>query len=151
MLFSFRELSPDKVKAIERDHRSAMDRDICTLAPTERRSVQQPEPDRRDQLDARSGDERAEFYRSNLFAVMAWITIAFRPDRDPQQILLFNDLAWLSFVMTFMFNFVQFICLALAILGDKRDKPIFLRSSAYFGLWVALLLVSGSFAIFFYT
>lgn len=97
-------------------------------------------------------------FLSNAFGVIApflsallWLTIAFRPERDPQIILMLNDFGWLALIMAFAFNTVQFICVGLAIFSDKRDRPIFPRWLGYFSLWVALLLVPGGFAVFFKT
>lgn len=97
-------------------------------------------------------------FLSNAFGVIApflaallWLTIAFRPERDVQLILLLNDFAWLALIMAFNFNFVQFVCVGLAIFSDKRAQPIFPRWIGYFSLWVALLLVPGGFAVFFKT
>jgi hypothetical protein len=97
-------------------------------------------------------------FLSNAFGVIApflaallWLTITFRPERDPQLILMLNDFAWLALIMAFNFNFVQFVCVGLAIFSDKRDQPIFPRWLGYFSLWVALLLVPGGLAVFFKT
>ena len=51
------------------------------------------------------------FLMANLF----WLLAAFRPERDPQLTLLFNDLAWVTFSSQVGFLIAQSVILALAI------------------------------------
>jgi hypothetical protein len=75
-----------------------------------------------------------------LFPVIVMQAILFRPTRDPQLILLLNDLAWLPFIGLFMPAMVQGIAIALAIFKDKEEK-VFPRWLGYFNVWVALLFI----------
>ena len=78
-----------------------------------------------------------------VLALIIWFVTAFRPDRDPDMILLFNDFAWICFIAPFSFAIVQNIVIAVAILSDSRAEAVFPRWIAYFNLWVALLFLPG--------
>jgi len=81
------------------------------------------------------------FLMANLF----WLTAAFRPERDPQQTLMFNDLAWVTFSSQVGFLIAQSVILALAIYLDRRERPVFPPWVAHFNLVVALLLIPAAF------
>lgn len=72
-----------------------------------------------------------------IFPVMVMQVAAFRPDRDPELVLLLNDLAWLPFVGIFTPAVVQNIAIALCALRD-REQTVFGRWVAYFNVWAAL-------------
>ncbi len=72
-----------------------------------------------------------------LMPVMIWTTLAFRPDRDPQLILLLNDLAWITLTVTIGPAIVQNVAIGIAILFDTGAKPVFPRWAGYMNLWVA--------------
>lgn len=73
--------------------------------------------------------------------MMAWETIAFRPDRPVEITLAISDFAWLMFAMTLSPFFVQISTIALAIFLDGGRNPIFPRWTAYFNAWVAVLVL----------
>jgi hypothetical protein len=75
-----------------------------------------------------------------IFPIMVMQAILFRPHRDPSQILLLNDVAWLPFVGIFMPASVQCLAIGLAIFKDKEEK-VFPRWLGYFNVWVALLFL----------
>jgi hypothetical protein len=79
---------------------------------------------------------------ATLFAIadLFWLTAAFRPDRDPQLILLLNDLAWITFTAPVGMIIAQNICLALAIHLDARPRPVFPRWVAPFSVVTALAM-----------
>jgi hypothetical protein len=81
-----------------------------------------------------------------LMADLFWLLAAFRPDRDPQLTLLFNDLAWVTFSTQVGFLIAQSVILALAIFLDRQPRPVFARWVAHFNLVVAALLVPAAFA-----
>jgi hypothetical protein len=76
--------------------------------------------------------------------------VAFRPERDPDLLLLLNDAAWLPFVGAFMPACIQSIAIALCIFKDKAER-VLPRWLAYFNLWVAFLFVPGGLILFFKT
>lgn len=76
-----------------------------------------------------------------IVPIMVWQTAAYRP--SPERIRLvymLNDMGWLMFVGVISSAVMQCLCLGIAILMDKRDRPIFPRWSGYLSLWTALLL-----------
>jgi hypothetical protein len=81
------------------------------------------------------------FLMANLF----WLLAAFRPMRDPQQTLLLNDLAWVTFSSQVGFLIAQSVILALAIYLDRQERPVFAPWVAHFNLVVAVLLVPAAF------
>jgi hypothetical protein len=78
---------------------------------------------------------------ANLF----WLTAAFRPTRDPQMTLMFNDLAWVTFSSQVGFLIAQSVILALAIHLDRQERPVFKPWVAHFNLVVAALLMPAAF------
>jgi hypothetical protein len=88
---------------------------------------------------------------SLLFIIPAvfWIVAAYRPERDPETILVLSDLAWFSFVMPVNLGIVQSLSLGFAILGDSNVQPIFPRWVGFFNIWLCLLIVPGLLVPFF--
>jgi hypothetical protein len=83
-------------------------------------------------------------------SVVAWSVASFRPDEvSPDVTRGFSDLGWFFFVFDWSPLFVWYLAVALAILGDRSDSPIFPRWAAYLSLWVAILSVPGGLMIFF--
>ena len=82
------------------------------------------------------------FLMANLF----WLLAAFRPERDPQLTMLFNDLAWVTFSTQVGFLIAQSVILALAIHLDRQARPVFGRWVAHFNLVIAFLLMPAAFA-----
>jgi hypothetical protein len=82
------------------------------------------------------------FLMANLF----WLLAAFRPARDPQLTLMFNDLAWVTFSTQVGFLIAQSVILALAIFLDRQARPVFERWVAHFNLAIAALLAPAAFA-----
>jgi hypothetical protein len=81
------------------------------------------------------------FLMANLF----WLLAAFRPERDPALIQLFNDLAWITFATQVGYLIAQCVILALAIYLDQQPRPVFARWVAHFNLLVAAALAPASF------
>jgi hypothetical protein len=73
------------------------------------------------------------FALADIFFLLA----AFRPERDPNLIMLLNDLAWIVLVAPVGMIFVQNLCLALAVYLDARDRPVMPRWVAGFSLVIA--------------
>ena len=86
---------------------------------------------------------------ATLFALadLAWLIAAFRPERDPDLILLLNDLAWMAFITPVGFIMAQNLSLALGIYMDAGTKPVFPRWVGHFNIITALLMAPGAFAL----
>lgn len=81
------------------------------------------------------------FCMADLF----WLLAAFRPERDPALIQLFNDLAWTTFTGQVGFLVAQSVFLALAIYLDRQQRPVFQPWVAHFNLAVAAALAPAAF------
>jgi hypothetical protein len=81
------------------------------------------------------------FLLANLF----WLLAAFRPERSPELIQLFNDMAWVTFVSQVGFLIGQSVFVALAIYLDRQAKPVFKTWVAHFNLLIAAALAPASF------
>lgn len=80
-----------------------------------------------------------------LMASLFWLLAAFRPERDPQLILLFNDMAWVTSSSQVGFLIAQSVLLALAIFLDRQARPVFKPWVAHFNLLVAAVMVPACF------
>lgn len=85
------------------------------------------------------------------FSALLWGLAAFRPDRDPVLTQMLNDLAWLWLLATTGAPAIQPASIGFAILGDKREQPMFPRWAGFMNLWIAVLFVPGVLALFFLT
>ncbi|MGH8595934.1 MAG: hypothetical protein ACREXT_04670 [Gammaproteobacteria bacterium] len=86
-----------------------------------------------------------------IIPCLIWTTAAFRPERDPEMILLLNDFGWILFLLPFTSFVVQNFAIGLAILGDKNAEPVFPRWVGFFTFWVAILFLPGGLLTFFKT
>ena len=75
---------------------------------------------------------------------------AFRPDRDPQLVMLLHDLGWLTFVTPVAPIVLWMSAVGAAILGDRGETPVMPRWVGYLSIWAALLSVPGFAAILFH-
>jgi hypothetical protein len=78
-----------------------------------------------------------------LFAIadLMWLIAAFRPMRDPQLIMLLNDLAWIIFTAPVGAIVAQNLCLAIAVRLDARPEPTFPKWVAPFSVVTAAAIV----------
>jgi hypothetical protein len=88
---------------------------------------------------------------ATLFAIadIFWLIAAYRPTRDPQLVLLLNDMAWLVFIAPVGAIVVQNLCLALAVYLDARQQPVFPRWVAPFNLLTATAMTPAVCAVVF--
>ncbi len=88
-----------------------------------------------------------------LFAIadLFWLIAAFRPDRNPEQIQLLNDLAWITFIAPVGMIVAQNLCLGLAVYLDARREPIFPRWVGAFSIATGLAIVPSAGAAVFRT
>jgi len=80
-----------------------------------------------------------------LIANLFWLLAAFRPERDPELIQMFNDLAWVTFTSQVPYLIAQSVILALAIYLDRQSRPVFKPWVAHFNLLVAAALAPAAF------
>ena len=80
-----------------------------------------------------------------LVANIFWLLAAFRPERNPELTLMYNDLAWITFTSGVPFLIAQSMILALAIYFDDPEQPVLPRWVAHFNLLVAAALVPAAF------
>ena len=90
---------------------------------------------------------------ATLFAIadIFWLIAAYRPARDPQLILLLNDMAWLVFIAPVGPIVVMNLCLALAVYLDARPQPIYPRWVAPFNVATAAAMTPAVCAVVFKT
>lgn len=83
-----------------------------------------------------------------LFCIadLFWLIAAFRPERDPALVQLFNDMAWVTFTSQVTFLIAQNVFLALAIHLDRQPQPVFPRWVAHFNLLAAAAMAPAAFA-----
>ena len=84
-------------------------------------------------------------------ALIAFGTAAFRPDRDPQLIMLMHDLGWLNFVTPVSMIVLWMMVVGIAILSDKGRSPVMPRWVGYLSIWAALLSAPGFAALIFHS
>jgi hypothetical protein len=87
------------------------------------------------------------FALSNVFFLVA----AFRPERNPELIMLLNDLAWIVLVAPVGMVVSQFVLLALAVYFDDAGDPVFPRWVGHFSLATAIAMVPAAGAAVFHT
>lgn len=85
-----------------------------------------------------------------ILPALLWTVAAFRPERDPNLILLLNDMGWIFFLMPFGTFVIQNLAIGIAILANSGPQ-IFPRWAGYFNLWVAVLFIPGGLLTFFKT
>ncbi|MGW0024592.1 hypothetical protein [Rhodococcus sp. NPDC003383] len=77
------------------------------------------------------------FALSNIFFLVA----AFRPERDPELVMLLNDLAWIVFIAPIGMVVSQFLLLAAAIYFDHGPDPVFPRWVGHYSLATAVAMI----------
>ncbi|UXA16678.1 hypothetical protein [Mycobacterium sp. SMC-4] len=77
------------------------------------------------------------FALSNIFFLVA----AFRPERDPNLVMLLNDLAWIVFIAPVGMVVAQFLLLALAVYLDTGPGAVFPRWVGHYSLATAVTMV----------
>lgn len=88
---------------------------------------------------------------ATIFALAAvfFATAAFRPDRDPDLILVLNDLGWIVFVAPVGMALTQNVMLALAIYHDDPADPVLPRWVGHLAVLVALAMAPAAASVAF--
>lgn len=87
------------------------------------------------------------FALSNILFLVA----AFRPDRNPELIMLLNDLAWIVFIAPIGMVVSQFLLLAAAVRFDDGPDPVFPRWVGTYSLITGLAMLPAAGAAVFQT
>jgi hypothetical protein len=90
----------------------------------------------------------AIFVLEFIYLIFFWQVATFR-DTTPEIIQTLDDMAWIPFVGLSSTIVMQAAVIGVAILLDRRQRPIFPRWLGYFSLWAALMYTPGSFNVFF--
>jgi hypothetical protein len=79
---------------------------------------------------------------ATIFALadIFYLVAAFRPDRDPELILLLNDMAWIVFIAPVGILVAQNLLLAAAIYFDDGPRPVFPRWVAHYAVGTAIAM-----------
>jgi hypothetical protein len=80
-----------------------------------------------------------EFY----IPCVLWETAAFRPTLDPIFTYRIHDIGSIMFIALPWTGMLQAVLLGVAILHDRRARPVFPRWLGYFSLWSALGFLPG--------
>jgi hypothetical protein len=70
-------------------------------------------------------------------------TIAFRPDMSPQVLRALNDLAWTTLLWPFSPFSLEYAAIGIAVLMDRRERPLHPRWVGLVSLLVAVLFAFG--------
>ncbi|MBU9766170.1 hypothetical protein FR943_20290 [Mycobacterium sp. TNTM28] len=87
------------------------------------------------------------FALSNILFLVA----AFRPDRNPELIMLLNDLAWIVFVAPVGMVVSQFVLLAVAVYFDDGPDPVFPRWVGHYSLATGIAMIPAAGAAVFHS
>jgi hypothetical protein len=80
-----------------------------------------------------------------IYPMSVLATATFRPERNPELLLLINDQFFLTLVgVAFIFS-LNLVSIGIAALADRREKPVFPRWLGYANLFMALLFAPGIF------
>ncbi|MEU1983197.1 hypothetical protein [Nocardia sp. NPDC019395] len=79
---------------------------------------------------------------ATIFALadIFYLVAAFRPGRDPELILLLNDMAWIVFIAPVGILVAQNLLLAAAVYFDRGPRPVVPRWVAHFAVCTALAM-----------
>jgi len=86
-----------------------------------------------------------------FFAIspLMWLTIAFRTGHTDDTVGILNDFAWISWIVSWPFFFVQAGALGLCIL--MNPAVVFPRWVGYLSIWFAISMFPASLIVFFYS
>ena len=73
----------------------------------------------------------------------------YRPDQHPDVTRALYDLSWFFFLGVISTFVLQLVLFGVAVLIDRRERPIFPRWLGYINIWLALMFTPASFLVFF--
>jgi hypothetical protein len=83
-----------------------------------------------------------------ILPIMVLETATFRLDRPIAEIQTLNDLGWIMFIGIVTPAALELLLIGIAILRDRRPRPVFPRWVGYYNLWVGVLLLPGVATVF---
>lgn len=85
-----------------------------------------------------------------IYPLTTWMAIAYRPDEwDPQLIQIFNDFAWISFLIGFVPFVTWVVSTGIAILCDQSANPLFPRWVGYVSVFQGFVQMTAVLLLFF--
>ena len=93
-----------------------------------------------------SGSIGAAFF---MISPMVWLVMAFRSGHNPDTLLILNDFAWVSWIISWPFFFGQLVAVSLCIFFSRTDQKIIPRWVAYFSFWSGLSMFPAILVVFF--
>lgn len=73
----------------------------------------------------------------------------YRPDTDPDVTRALFDLSWFFFLGVICTFVLQLAIFGVAVLIDRRERPVFPRWLGYLNLWLSVMFTPASFIVFF--
>lgn len=86
-----------------------------------------------------------------IIPMLLFVGASFRPERSAELTELVNDLSYVMLILPWPPILGQLGAMTVAILADRRPRPVFPRWVGYYNVWVAVLLLPASMIIFFRT
>jgi hypothetical protein len=83
------------------------------------------------------------------FPVMYLQIASFRLDRSPELIQLMNDMFWVPFIGVPALVNLQTLAIGLAILQDRRERPVYPRWAGYLNVWACIVILPAGVMVFF--
>ncbi|GAA0605760.1 hypothetical protein GCM10009547_04570 [Sporichthya brevicatena] len=86
-----------------------------------------------------------------IIPAFVFATAAYTPERDPEITAALHNLAFLCLVGVGWPAILQCVSVGMAVLGDRRENPVFPRWFGYANLWIAFAFLPGPFIVYFHT
>lgn len=72
-----------------------------------------------------------------MFACIVWLTAAFRPEQDPENVRMLVDMGWLCIDLGFGVTLVQYVAFGVMAMRDERSEPLFPSWLGWLGILIA--------------
>jgi hypothetical protein len=86
-----------------------------------------------------------------IVAFMVMMMAAFDPERPIEITKAIHDMGWLMLLLPYSPFCVQYIVIAMLVLQDTSERPLFPRWTAYFNIWIAISFIPTGLVGFFKT
>lgn len=81
--------------------------------------------------------------------VMFMMAASYRPERDADLLVLVNDMSWIPFIINGPPAIFQCVAIGLAVLLDRRSRPLYPRWVGYYNMWTAFTFLPACLLLFF--